>query len=307
MKKSSKALTLALALMMALVPATGLAAGWQYSPNGSFGVVIYMPQEGQTIHTDEGFTYEFDLKYPANAVTFYEVSFYAIGADGATDYTNQVKTFNVNSARKSSDRYVISLNVSDIPAGTYAMTFVLSNEDYSQMAIDERRVNIVKRDSEWVQYGSKWSYKRNGQWATNNWTLINGKWYRFDAQGYMVTGWKQIGSGWYYLGSDGVMRTGWHAIGGKWYCFRNDGLMYANAWLRDGNDWYMINPSGAMLTGWQKDGNTWYYLQSSGKMFKGWLSLGGKWYYLDGNGKMVTGTATIDGKRYTFNGSGVMQ
>lgn len=49
-----------------------------------------------------------------------------------------------------------------------------------------------------------WWQESNGSYPTNQWKLINGKWYYFDQVGYMVHD-KWIGD--YYLGSDGGMLT----------------------------------------------------------------------------------------------------
>ena len=45
--------------------------------------------------------------------------------------------------------------------------------------------------------------------CTNQEKLIDGAWYRFDANGYMITGWYGANDGsWYYYGSNGQAGNG---------------------------------------------------------------------------------------------------
>lgn len=307
-KKVQAVLAIMLVLTAVLVPAsTGFAAGWKYSYDGRYGINIYLPEDGQTIYTDTGFSFEFEQEAEENGNWDYMASLFRVDEYGEVDLTSPAKNFDIGNATRNNGRWVITLDVSDVEPGYYAFVFMIGEESEIAIAADVRIVYIAKRTSEWKKFSGGWSYSVNGKWATNKWELINGKWYRFNSSGYMLTNWQKIGGSWYYFGGDGAMRTGWQAIGGKWYCFRNSGAMYSNTWLESDESWYAINSSGVMLTGWQRINNAWYYLSpSSGKMHKGWLSLGGKWYFFDNGGKMVTGTGTIDGKRYTFNSSGVL-
>ncbi len=44
-----------------------------------------------------------------------------------------------------------------------------------------------------------WIYQQNGDIVKDSWKEIDGKWYRFDANGKMLTGWQTIDGGQYYL------------------------------------------------------------------------------------------------------------
>lgn len=60
----------------------------------------------------------------------------------------------------------------------------------------------------WIKQSGRWWYKHyDGSYTRNNWELIEGKWYYFDADGWMVTGWLNLGGTWYYLYSDGSKAT----------------------------------------------------------------------------------------------------
>lgn len=91
-------------------------------------------------------------------------------------------------------------------------------------------------------------YKQeDGEYVTNNWLMISGKWYYFDANGSRVTGWINLNGKWYYLGSDGVMSTGWLNLGDKWY--------------------YLNTESGEMMVGWVEiNPGVWYYFNIDGSM-----------------------------------------
>ena len=140
---------------------------------------------------------------------------------------------------------------------------------------------------------------------TNQWLLLDGKWYYLGNEGQIVTGWIKTGGKWYYLNeADGAMLTGWLMNGGKWYYLTGSGAM-KTGWLKIKGAWYYFTPSGAMKTGWLKSGGEWYYLTGSGAMKTGWLKYGNSWHYLSSTGAMVTGSCTINGIKYNFSSSGV--
>lgn len=58
----------------------------------------------------------------------------------------------------------------------------------------------------WIQDGTDWRFLRaDGSQQQNDWLLIQGKWYYFEADGRMKTGWLLWKDYWYYLGPDGDM------------------------------------------------------------------------------------------------------
>lgn len=176
----------------------------------------------------------------------------------------------------------------------------------------------------WEQSGPTWNYYINGNKATG-WTLIDGKYYYFNADGHMATGWfvmdgktyyfndrngrssgwNVIGSSTYYFNSDGVMLTGWNTIDGKKYYFNDKGEM-ATGKTFIGNKTYCFTATGEMAVGWLLIGDKWYYLSSTGEMEIGLIEISGKTYYFNDNGEMLTGMLEISGKNYFFNATGDM-
>ena len=115
-----------------------------------------------------------------------------------------------------------------------------SNE-VTDITINEQNSDVISRaaaqSGQWIQAADgRWWYRHSdGSYTTNNWELINGKWYYFDAQGWMVVGWIQLGGTWYYLDpSSGAMVTGWQHI-------TYSGLYQNKAY------WNYFNSSGAFV------------------------------------------------------------
>ena len=180
----------------------------------------------------------------------------------------------------------------------------------------------------WVKEGNNWKYQssKNGNCATNEWKLINQKWYYFDKNSIMVTGLRDIAGQTYYLDNSGAMRTGWINLG-EWYYFQGNGAAVKNAWVgnyylgSDGkmqrNQWinqYYVGNDGAWVPSaqewnWVKEGNNWKYQSSKiGQcVTNSWKSINGKWYYFDGNGIMLTGLREIAGQTYYLDNSGAMR
>lgn len=170
-----------------------------------------------------------------------------------------------------------------------------------------------------------WRYP-DGTYPRNQWKLISGKYYYFNARGYMQTGWlykekiwyyladsgamtagwQKVGNKWYFMNSRGEMQTGWQKINGKWYYFADSGAM-AVGWQGVNRVWYYLADSGAMTVGWQKVGNVWYYMNGSGAMQTGWQRINGKWYYMESSGAMAVGWKKIQNEWYYLDANGVMQ
>ena len=100
----------------------------------------------------------------------------------------------------------------------------------------------------WVRDNAGWWYRNaDGSWTSNNWQLIDGKWYFFGSNGYMRTGWFQspFSGLWFYLDPvNGDMKTGWiqSPTSGLWYYMdRGDGHMLTNTKTPDNNS---VNADG---------------------------------------------------------------
>lgn len=95
---------------------------------------------------------------------------------------------------------------------------------------------------EWIQDPTtkKWWYRHSdGSYTKNNWEMIDGTWYYFDADGWMCTGWVLVNGKWYYLQSNGALVT--NAWIDKLYYVGSDGAMYVNSMTPDG---YIVDGSG---------------------------------------------------------------
>lgn len=159
----------------------------------------------------------------------------------------------------------------------------------------------------WIRSGSRWWYRwSDGSYPANQFAVIDGKTYAFDASGWMLTGWQKIGGSWYYFDSSGSLATGWRLIKNSWYYLNPPDGKMVTGWKQVGDTWYHFASSGVMTRGWFKSGSTWYYLKDSGAMCTGWAKIKGVWYWFDDLGRMTTGWQLIQGKWYWFNSSGAM-
>lgn len=115
----------------------------------------------------------------------------------------------------------------------------------------------------WQKNARGWWYQRmNHTWPQNQWEMIHGLWYYFDADGYMTTGWQMINNQRYYLCDDGHMMTGWLFSEGKWYYLHDQGHMLANQWIQLKEDWYYMGVGGEMMVNAKTpDG---YYVDANG-------------------------------------------
>lgn len=115
----------------------------------------------------------------------------------------------------------------------------------------------------WQKNARGWWYQRmNHTWPQNQWEMIHGLWYYFDADGYMTTGWQMIDNQRYYLCDDGHMMTGWLFSEGKWYYLHDQGHMLANQWIQLKEDWYYMGVGGEMMVNAKTpDG---YYVDANG-------------------------------------------
>lgn len=98
----------------------------------------------------------------------------------------------------------------------------------------------------WERTGDLWKLKKADEtYISNQWALLNGKWYLFNNQGLMTTGWQKVNNIWYYMAEDGDMMVGWQMIKGKWYYLNPiDGAMASDTITPDG---YRVNKNGEWI------------------------------------------------------------
>lgn len=107
----------------------------------------------------------------------------------------------------------------------------------------------------WRTYSQGKKYlKEDNNYVVNDWYLIGGEWYYFNADGYAKTGWTEVNGLWYYMNAEGVMQTGWLDLDGTWYFLKSDGSM-AVGWVQvKPGEWYYMYPDGKMASNTVVDG-----------------------------------------------------
>ncbi|MGI5958702.1 MAG: hypothetical protein ACOX60_04725 [Massiliimalia sp.] len=151
----------------------------------------------------------------------------------------------------------------------------------------------------------KYSFlKSNGQWAKDEWQLINDKWYYFGSDSMALCNTKlPLGNleSVYRFGADCAMVTGWYRTSNA-----------TDPTYGDARNWEYYSPStGKQQFGWIKEGANWYYMtfadtvvkyKENGReqvktMPKGTLLMGGTYTFVDEYGTEKT---------YTFADNGVL-
>ncbi len=155
-------------------------------------------------------------------------------------------------------------------------------------------------------------------------TNIDGKSYRFEADGYVATdmwfddGYK-IDETWYpmwkYATSDGSLAKGWTEIDGEWYFFDNENFMVTT----DIVDGYYLGEDGTIAEGlgWYNDWlweneeqgtktDRWMYIDSDGVVSTGWTQIDGYWYYFSNekyNYGIMCSSSVQEGYYFTEDGT----
>ena len=108
--------------------------------------------------------------------------------------------------------------------GTYEVKSVAKDDDGTMME-KIMTINVQKGEGKkagWEKDGSQWKYYGEfGAYCVNQWKVIKGKTYHFDASGYMQTGWYKEGNVYYYLKADGSMAVNEWVENGKYYLDNN--------------------------------------------------------------------------------------
>lgn len=179
----------------------------------------------------------------------------------------------------------------------------------------------------------------DGKFITNNWKLIDNKWYYFNNYGEKHTGWIKTGNKWYYLDKSGIMQSSkwigdyylgkdgamlvntitpdgyyvddngkyyevfeWFTVNNKWKLKLN-GNTLKNAWAKYNYGWFYFGNDEIMVTNWKKINGDWYFFGNDGEMkFELWQGD----YYLGTDGKMLTNATTPDGFKVDENGKKIV-
>lgn len=114
--------------------------------------------------------------------------------------SNESENTSTEEKLSKNENKIENLMLQNISLMLQNINLILKNED------DITNSEITINPKIWEQIGNKWKLKlENGSYASNQWEVVNGKWYLFGKDEYMVTGWKQINEKWYYMDSTGAM------------------------------------------------------------------------------------------------------
>lgn len=165
---------------------------------------------------------------------------------------------------------------------------------------------IFETGNIWESGTQGWRYRdSSGQYVTDSWSTINGKWYHFGADSYMQKGWFLDTNGtWYYLDPiNGDMKNGWQKINEKWYLLDGQSGAMKTGWQNLNGTWYFLDSAnGEMKTQWNMIDSKWYYFSPDGAMLTGWQKINGNWYYMTASGDCLMDTVTPDGYKVDKNG-----
>lgn len=142
----------------------------------------------------------------------------------------------------------------------------------------------------------------------NQWSLEDGKWYYYGADGYSKTGWFQVGGKWYYTtkGTNELAMGGWKKIDNSWYFFDAAGAMLANQWIWS-DAWYYVGASGAMVVNQELNINgARYIINPNGKcLINEWFMRDGRWMFTKENGAIaINENFQYDGVTYHADENG---
>ena len=186
-----------------------------------------------------------------------------------------VATANVNTDSSAASTQVSNSDaaVTSASADTNAQSDNVASEQQTITSAQPATATTSQARADWYSsYSTGWQSSRNydgtydwtyrkadGTRAEDEWLLINGSWYYFDASGEMVN------NGWHY--------APWYGQGNSYY-FDVNGHYVTNSWhsTSNGNNQYP----------------TWTYSKADGTRAEDeWLWINGAWYYFDASGEMV--------------------
>ena len=152
---------------------------------------------------------------------------------------------------------------------------------------------------QWLLVDGRWYYyKKGGAAPTGVMYRICGKRYGFNTHGYLIISGSGVGDGTvlyetFITDENGIAcalnNRGWIRIEDHWfYADSTEGYGYDmlhSGWLRWSGEWYYLDPeSRVMQTGWRKIEGTWYYFHEDGSMASNeWVD----GYWLSKNGAWI--------------------
>lgn len=154
-----------------------------------------------------------------------------------------------------------------------------------------------------------WVELSDGSYPKNQWGIVNGKKYYFDAKGYAAA--NEYASGMWFDGNGNLVEgysMEWKCNDTGWWIEDKSGWYPVSRWLKIDGYWYYFLDSGYMDYSEYRDG---YWLGSDGALVDGyygqWKSDSTGWWFEDKSGWYPTNQYLwIDGVQYWFDASGYM-
>lgn len=245
-----------------------------YSPWGESTVDIAVTKESaSTVIINGGYNWSSNTQPSISPGNTNQGTNLFIGADGSLQYSSNVN-YNQNYATPISGINIYNKNafaqsvqqanpvVNQANQIGPGITNYNYNSNYGPGSFTGQQKQIVgNQEMGWhVDNRGRYYNTGNGNYLANMWALIDGKYYRFDANGYAyVYAWfkDNQNNSWYYLGANGEMYTGWQNVNGIWYYLNpqrgtNYGVMLSNTVAQINGKYYAFNQDGSMIS------NAWY-------------------------------------------------
>lgn len=142
----------------------------------------------------------------------YEVRLYRNDSAVTSVFTTSDTSYDFSSYIIRSGDYTFKVrtvyNSSDKGSWEESDPWYVSSDDANDINGDRDHQGFPSQgyDGAWLRDEVGWWYcNADKSYTRNNWQLIDGRWYFFNAAGYMVTGWIPWNARWYYCGDDGAM------------------------------------------------------------------------------------------------------
>ena len=145
--------------------------------------------------------------------------------------------------------------------------------------------------NQWVvKDGKIYYYDINGNMIKNNYHVVNGRMYLFDADGVaaLYTGWQNKNGMRIYYENGYLAMNEWKMIDGRRYYFDKNGYLLKEQWLSLPDGKYYLNSYGMAYIGkMYVNGLTLYFDEDGRQAINEWKTLDGRRYYFDKNGYLL--------------------
>ncbi|MCI8271079.1 MAG: hypothetical protein HFG16_02030 [Erysipelotrichaceae bacterium] len=158
--------------------------------------------------------------------------------------------------------------------------------------------------NQWVvKDGKIYYYDINGNMIKNNYHVVNGRMYLFDADGVaaLYTGWQNKNGMRIYYENGYLAMNEWKMIDGRRYYFDKNGYLLKEQWLNLPDGKYYLNSYGMAYIGkMYVNGLTLYFDEDGRQAINEWETFDGRRYYFDKNGYLLKEQwlSLPDGKYY---------